>query len=43
MYLSSTMILFIGIKYSVRDLGLLFYVNNYMPGPQSIDMRLIGK
>jgi len=38
-YQSSTIILFVGIRYSMRD--LLSDLNNYMPDPQTGDMRQI--
>jgi len=42
MYESNTigLILFVGIRYSMRD--LLSDLNNYMPGPQTSDMCQIG-
>jgi len=36
-YKSSTTILFVGIRHSTRD--LLSDINNYMPDPQTGDMR----
>jgi len=37
---SNTIILFVGIRYSMRD--LLSGLNNYMPDPHTSDMRQIG-
>ena len=36
-YESDTIILFVGIRYSTWD--LLSDLNNYIPGPQTSDMR----